>query len=53
MSIFASMPAFLGVYIPLVLFGFFGIIFEERIAEAEQRLGRKMRAFVRSRRNGK
>lgn len=53
MTIFESMPAFLGVYIPLVLLGFFGIIFEERIAEAEQRLGRKMWAFVRSMRNGK
>lgn len=48
MVIFESTPAFFGIYIPLVLLGFFGIIFEERIAEAEQRLGRKMRAFVRS-----
>ena len=53
MTIFESLPVFVSVYTPLVILGFFGIIFEERIAEAEQRLGRKMRAFVRSRRNGK
>lgn len=42
MVIFESIPAFLSVYIPLVLLGFFGIIFEERIAEAEQRLRQRL-----------
>lgn len=57
MAIFESLPAFVSVYIPLVVLGFFGIIFEERIAEAEQRLfrkmRRKMRAKVRQVRHGK
>lgn len=45
---FSSLPAFVSVYIPLVLLGFFGIIFEEHIAEAEQRLFKKIKRALRA-----
>lgn len=47
--LFSSLPAFCSVYIPLVILGFFGIIFERRIAEAEQRLFKKIKRAVRAR----
>ena len=46
--LFSSLPAFVSVYIPLVILGFFGIIFEKRIAEAEQRLFKKIKRAVRA-----
>ena len=45
---FSSLPAFISVYIPLVVLGFFGIIFEERIAEAEQKLFKKIKRALRA-----
>ena len=49
MTIFESLPAFLGFVVPSSALVLIGIIFEERIAEAEQRLFKKIKRALRAR----
>lgn len=53
MAIFESMPAFLGVALPPAVLVLVGIFNEDKLIEWERRFGRRMRALVRSARNGR
>lgn len=53
MVIFESIPAFLGVALPPAVLVLVGIFNEDKLIEWESRFSRKMRALVRSVRNGK
>lgn len=48
MSIFESMPAFLGVALPPAVLVLVGIFNEDKLIEWESRFGRRMRALVRA-----
>ena len=53
MLVYETMSGFLGVFLPLATLIFFGIIYEDRLIQYEQRVLKKIRNTVTKRRKNK